>query len=251
MKVLIIEDEKPLALGLKSLLESCGSNIQVVGIAANIPDSIYAIDSNPDLELIFADIRIEDGYCFDIFSSVTTNALIVFTTAYEEFALKAFDYDCIDYIMKPYDKSDISDALERYERRLLHTGATEAQRASATIKEGPEPYRQRLEIYHGNSSRIIDTQGISHIEYELGNVRVFCLDGQSGSVAKSLSKLYDELDPSIFLKVSRNYIVNIRQVDRICPTLKRNKLIRMKAPYQNTQIEVGMETVKTLKQMLL
>lgn len=249
--MLIIEDERPLAQGLLSILENCGRDIQVIGTAANIPDAVDLIRSCPDLELIFADIRIEDGYSFDVFGAVSTNALIVFTTAYEEYALKAFDYDCIDYVMKPYDKSDILSALEKYERRILHTGVDDARRASDNLRGRQLQYRQRLELHRADSTRIVDTQEICYIEYELGNVRVFCKDGFSGCVDKSLSRLYEELNPDIFFKVSRNYIINISQVDRIRPTLKRNKLIQLKAPYQNVQIEVGMESVKALKERLL
>lgn len=251
MKVLIIEDEKPLAQGLLSILENCGRDIQVIGTAANIADAVDLIRSCPELQLIFADIRIEDGYSFDVFSAVSTNALIVFTTAYEEYALKAFDYDCIDYVMKPYDMADIVSALEKYERRILHTGVDDARRAMDYLRGKPAQYRQRLELHRADSTRIVDTQEICYIEYELGNVRVFCKDGFSGSVDKSLSRLYEELNPELFLKVSRNHIISIGQVDRICPTLKRNKLIQLKAPYQNVRIEVVMESVKALKERLL
>ena len=251
MKVLIIEDEKPLAQGLLSILENCGRDIQVIGTAANIADAVDLIRSCPELQLIFADIRIEDGYSFDVFSAVSTNALIVFTTAYEEYALKAFDYDCIDYVMKPYDMADIVSALEKYERRILHTGVDDARRAMDYLRGRPAQYRQRLELHRADSTRIVDTQEICYIEYELGSIRVFCNDKFSGCVDKSLSRLYEELNPDIFFKVSRNYIINISQVDRIRPTLKRNKLIQLKAPYQNVQIEVGMESVKALKGKLL
>lgn len=249
--MLIIEDERPLAQGLLSILEKCGRDIQVVGTAANIPDAVAMIRACPDLELIFADIRIEDGYSFDVFGAVNTNALIVFTTAYEEYALKAFDYDCIDYVMKPYDKTDILSALEKYERRILHTGVDDARRASDYLRGRQSQYRQRLELHRADSTRIVETQEICYIEYELGTVRVFCKDGFSGCVDKSLSRLYEELDHDLFLKVSRNHIISIGQVDRICPTLKRNKLIQLKAPYQNVRIEVVMESVKVLKGKLL
>lgn len=251
MKVLIIEDEKQLALGLQSMLVGCGRDIEVIGTAANINDAVSMIRSCPELELIFADIRLEDGYSFDVFNSITTNALIIFTTAYEEYALRAFDYDCIDYVMKPYDMNDIISALDKYERRILHTGIEDARRAHAYMSGNQAQYRKRLELHRADSTRIIETHDICYVEYELGNTKVFCKDRYSGSLDKSLSRLYDELDPAIFFKVSRNHIINTTQVDRICPTLKRNKLIQLKAPYENVLIEVGMESVKVLRGMLL
>lgn len=250
MKVLIIEDEKPLAQGLQSILENCGREIEVTGIAANISDAVKLINSCPNLELIFADIRLEDGYSFDVFSKIITNALIVFTTAYEEYALKAFDYDCIDYVMKPYDRTDIESALDKYERRILHTGIEDARRAMSNLNGSQVQYRQRIELNRAESTRIIETNDICYIEYELGNTRVFCKDGFSGYMDRSLSRLYEELDPDVFFKVSRKHIVNMSQVDRICPTLKRNKLIQLKAPYQNVQIEAVMESIKALKSKL-
>ena len=89
------------------------------------------------------------------------------------------------------------------------------------------------------------------VEYPLAAPHLAVQAKVSGCVDKSLSRLYEELNPDIFFKVSRNYIINISQVDRILPTLKRNKLIQLKAPYQNVQIEVGMESVKALKGKLL
>lgn len=89
------------------------------------------------------------------------------------------------------------------------------------------------------------------VEYPLAAPHLAVQAKVSGGGDKSLSRLYEELNPDIFFKVSRNYIINISQVDRIRPTLKRNKLIQLKAPYQNVQIEVGMESVKALKGKLL
>ena len=95
MKVLIIEDEAPLAERLRSLLARLRPEWKIIGPVADIRSASAAIRSNPDLDLIFADIRLEDGYSFEVFDSVSTDALIVFTTAYDEYALRAFDYNCI------------------------------------------------------------------------------------------------------------------------------------------------------------
>lgn len=252
MKILIIEDEKPIALGLKAILEEYHP-VGIVGTAANIGDAIDLIKENSDLDLIFSDIRIEDGYCFDVFNSVTTNALIIFTTAYEEYALKAFDYDCIDYIMKPYDKKEIFNALDKYNRHLIHTRIKDARETSESMMNSDKTrnFRRKIEIHKSDSVRIIETRDISYIEYELGTVKAYCNDKTCGIIDSSLTGIGKELDNSVFVKVSRNHIININQVERIISTLKRNKLVELKEPYRNVRIEVCMETAKALKQMLL
>ena len=128
MKALIIEDESPISRMLEQKLHKLRPEIEIVGITTDIPESVSAIASNPDLDIIFADIRIDDGMSFSIFRQVSTEAQIVFTTAYDEYALKAFDYNCVDYLLKPVSEESLERALTRCEKqkyrnhRISHQG---------------------------------------------------------------------------------------------------------------------------------
>ena len=250
LRVIIIEDETPLAAGLAASLRKLRPDIQIVATAGSVQQAVDAIQEHPDIDLVFADIRLGDGYSFDVFDKVRTDAMIVFTTAYDEYALKAFDYDCIDYLLKPYDHKDLEDALGRYEKRLPATHVDDSRRVASRLFAGYKTYRSRLELNRIDSTIIIDTQDICYVEYDLGNVKVFCRNGMYGTSSLSLTKLAEELDPAHFLKVSRTHIVNLGEILMIKPTLRRSKTLTLKKPYENIGIKVTSEMIRELKQRM-
>lgn len=250
MKVLIIEDEAPLAERLRSLLARLRPEWKIIGPVADIRSASAAIRSYPDLDLIFADIRLEDGYSFEVFDAVSTDALIVFTTAYDEYALRAFDYNCIDYLLKPYGQQDLEDALTRFEGRTLRTGVLQARSAAGQLGSGQPLYRRRLEMNRGDSTVIVDVEDLVYAEYDLGMVRLWCRDGVSGIAGHSLSSLQEELDPAVFMRVSRNHLVRLSEVGRIRSTLGRNKILSLKPPFEQTEIVITAPVVKALREKL-
>lgn len=250
MKTIIIEDEAPLAAGLVSCLRKLMPDIEILAVVPSVSSAVDAIRSNHDVDLVFSDIRLEDGYCFDVFDIVETSAMIIFTTAYDEYALKAFDYECIDYLLKPYSLDDLRDALARYERRALTTTITESRRASASIVKTDNQYRNRIELDRVDSTIIVEVADICYAEYDLGNVKVHCRNKTYGTSRLSLSNLVDDLDPQRFMKVSRTHIVNIKEVASILPTLSRNKILTLKEPYSNVRIEVTPKMLHELREQL-
>ena len=250
LRVIIIEDEAPLAAGLAASLRKLRPDIQIVATAAGVQEAVDAIRRHPDIDLVFADICLGDGYSFDVFDEVRTDAMIVFTTAYDEYALKAFDYDCIDYLLKPYDLKDIEDALGRYEKRMPYTHSDDSRRVASRLFAGNKAFRSRLELNRVDSTIIVDTRDICYVEYDLGNVKVFCKDRMNGTTTLSLTKLAGDLDPSRFIKVSRTHIVNLAEVLMIKPTLRRSKTLVLKEPYGNVGITVTSEMIRELKQRM-
>lgn len=250
LRVIIIEDEAPLAAGLAASLRKLRPDIQIVATAAGVQEAVDAIRRHPDIDLVFADIRLGDGDSFEVFDKVRTDAMIVFTTAYDEYALKAFDYDCIDYLLKPIDLKDLEDALERYEKRAPVTHVTDSRRIASQLYSGEKVFRSRLKLDRVDSTVIVETQDICYVEYDLGNVKVFCRNGMYGTTTLSLTKLATELDPAQFIKVSRTHIVNLAEVLMIKPTLRRNKTLVLKEPYGNVSISVTSEMIRELKQRM-
>ena len=250
LKVIIIEDEAPLAEGLAASLRKLRPDIEVAATAADVQEAVDAIKGHPDIDLVFADIRLGDGYSFDVFDKVQTRAMIVFTTAYDEYALKAFDYDCIDYLLKPIDLKDLEDALKRYEKRAPSTHVADSRRVASHLFSGEKSFRSRLKLDRVDSTVIIDTRDICYVEYDLGNVKVFCRNGIYGTTSLSLTKLAAELDPARFVKVSRTHIVNLEEILMIKPTLRRNKTLVLKEPYGNVSITVTSEMIRELKQRM-
>lgn len=250
LRVIIIEDEAPLAAGVAASLRKLRPDIQIVATAAGVQEAVDAIRRHSDIDLVFADIRLGDGYSFEVFDQVRTDAMIVFTTAYDEYSLKAFDYDCIDYLLKPIDLKDLEDALDRYEKRAPVTHVADSRRIASQLYSGEKVFRSRLKLDRVDSAVIVETQDICYVEYDLGNVKVFCRNGMYGTTTLSLTKLAAELDPARFIKVSRTHIVNLEEVLMIKPTLRRNKTLVLKEPYGNVSISVTSEMIRELKQRL-
>ena len=185
-----------------------------------------------------------------VMSSISCFNISIATTAYDEYALKAFDYDCIDYLLKPYDLKDLEDALGRYEKRMPSTHVDDSRRVASRLFAGHKTFRSRLELNRIDSTIIVDTQDICYVEYDLGNVKVFCRNGMYGTTPLSLTRLAAELDPSRFIKVSRTHIVNLEEILMIKPTLRRNKTLVLKEPYGNVHITVTSEMIRELRQRM-
>ena len=164
--------------------------------------------------------------------------------------MKAFDYDCIDYLLKPYDLQDIEDALGRYEKRMPSTHVDDFRRVASRLFAGHKTFRSRLELNRIDSTIIVDTQDICYVEYDLGNVKVFCRNGMYGTTPLSLTRLAAELNPARFIKVSRTHIVNLAEVMMIKPTLRRSKTLVLKEPYGNVHITVTSEMIRELRQRM-
>ena len=185
-----------------------------------------------------------------VMSSISCFNNSIATTAYDEYALKAFDYDCIDYLLKPYDLKDLEDALGRYEKRMPSTHVDDSRRVASRLFAGHKTFRSRLELNRIDSTIIVDTQDICYVEYDLGNVKVFCRNGMYGTTPLSLTRLAAELNPARFIKVSRTHIVNLEEILMIKPTLRRNKTLVLKEPYENVNITVTSEMIRELRQRM-
>ncbi len=246
MKALIIEDEQPIAIAIENLLLSLRPGIEILGVAADIPGSIKAVKDNPNLDIIFSDIKIDDGLSFSVFDNVETNAMIVFTTAYDNYALKAFDYNCVDYLLKPVSPDALERALSRCEQRLPHvdTGVIRATTAGI-IKEEVE-YRNRIFLYRGNARLIISSDEICFIFTERGNTRAFLTNGMWGSTECSLIEFSQSLNPKQFCRINRQTIVNINFVKSITRGPGRDSTVFMKAPFDRQQFKMTAERKKEL-----
>ena len=177
MKALIIEDERPISDALKGSLLSLRPDIEIIGVTTNIKDSVGAITANPDLDIIFSDIKIDDGLSFSVFSEVETDAMVVFTTAYDEYALKAFDYNCIDYLLKPVSEEALRRALSKCESFRPKVDKETIKSTSEAVINKDIKYRRKILLEIGRDTIIRNVLDICYIFSEKGNTRVFVSDG--------------------------------------------------------------------------
>lgn len=251
MKALIIEDERPISDALKGSLLSLRPDIEIIGVTTNIKDSVGAITANPDLDIIFSDIKIDDGLSFSVFSEVETDAMVVFTTAYDEYALKAFDYNCIDYLLKPVSEEALRRALSKCESFRPKVDKETIKSTSEAVINKDIKHRRKILLEIGRDTIIRNVLDICYIFSEKGNTRVFVSDGIWGSIDNSLIDIIHSLPPSVFYRVNRQALVNINCIDRIVPGLGRESYVCLKAPFNKVQLKITQEIKKVLLDVLM
>lgn len=250
MKVWIIEDEKALSKDLSDKLIRLRPDITIEGVSTGIDDSVAAINSHRDLDIIFADIKIDDGVSFSVFDAVETEAMVVFTTAYDEYALKAFDYNCADYLLKPIREEALEKALEKCEKHLSRVTGQQIRTMSEDIVRNEVKYRKRLFLDYGTGTLICPVTRLAYILTESGYTRVFLDDGTFGSTDQSLNDFVDSLDPTLFCRVSRQAIINIDYAEIITPGPSRDFTVHLRAPFKDTVFIMTPEKTKHLRQLL-
>ena len=181
MKVVIIEDETALAHSLYSNIKVLRPNVELVGITTNIQDSIELLSNRADVDVVFADIRIDDGLSFSIFEKINIKASIVFTTAYDDYVLKALEYNCIDYLLKPVSTTDLERALSKCERASNGLQTSYVQDLASLIWRERTLYRRRLLLDQGQDIIVVKVEDIVYIQSDNGLNKVYlCIQKSKG-----------------------------------------------------------------------
>ena len=247
MNVLIIEDEKPAARRLSRMLDELG--VQVNEMLHSVEQSIAWFQQNEHPDLIFLDIQLSDGLSFEIFEHVTISSAVIFTTAYDEYALKAFKLNSIDYLLKPIDEDELKTAVEKYKSQ--HTKQPEVQLNFDDIRKllvNPidRKYKKRYTIKVGQHLKIISSEDIecffseNKATYLHTNInRNYLIDG-------ALEQVLTELDPEKFYRVNRTFIVQINAIKDIV-AFSNSRLKIILNSYSETEIIVSRERVKDFK----
>lgn len=213
MKVLIIEDEKLAAEKLEQQLHELDPSIRVVGQTGSIVESVKWLLQN-SADLLFLDIQLSDGISFSIFEQVSVNSPVIFTTAYDQYAIKAFQLNSIAYLLKPVRKNDLAESLRKY-NNLKSAFNIDFDQLMAHI-QGIEPgYKKRFMVQAGNRIRKIEVSEIAYI-YSLGKgIYIRTFNGNSYPVEYSLEKLESMVNPSLFFRINRKYMVNIDSISKM------------------------------------
>jgi len=214
-KILIIEDEKPNADRLKRLLLKLRSTVEIVSVEDSVASSVQWLKNNEHPDLIMMDVRLADGLSFEIFNQIEVKSPVMFTTAYDEYAVKAFKYNSIDYLLKPVEEEELNTALKRYENIL------ESVPMVSTAIEGllnyiqPKEYRKRFLLAHRDGYKAVLTDDISFFYTELGICKAMLKNGSVEIIPQTLEELEKQLDPSVFFRANRQFIINIDSVSQV------------------------------------
>lgn len=247
MKIAIAEDELLNYTELRNILIEIDPQVVISQQLPTISETRRYLLSNNDIDVIFADIRLGDGLVFEALSDVIENTPVVFTTAYDEYAIRAFNYNGIAYLLKPIEKKDVCRALITARKWGMSSGS--AKQLFLSMQQGAKVYRQRFLVSHPDYCEVIDVERISHIMSENGITRLFLTDGHSVVVSYSLDDLCNQLDPSEFFRANRQYIVNIGHVKRLNNWFKGKTRLKVDC-YPDLNIEVSKERTSKLKKWL-
>ena len=249
MKILIIEDERPAARRLNRMLETL--NLKAETMLHSVEESIDWFTSNPHPDLIFLDIQLSDGLSFEIFDTVSVKSAIIFTTAYDEYALKAFKLNSIDYLMKPIDHDELAVAINKFRD---YFAVNEVQQLNIDdikklLNTSTPTYKKRYTARLGQRIKIIESSDVSYFYSENKGTYIHTLEGRNYLLDTTLDLVENETDPKIFYRVSRKYVVNVSAIDDIISYTNSRLELKLKATADH-QIIVSRERVKDFKEWL-
>jgi DNA-binding LytR/AlgR family response regulator len=218
-KALIIEDEKPAAEHLQRLIGQADPGIEIIGTLTSVDETLQWFGSHPCPELLFLDVQLSDGLSFEIFSHVPVTCPVIFTTAYEEYAIRAFKVNSIDYLLKPVGLEDLRHAIGKF-TALRNSPSRQTEpgmpyRVDEVMKLLTRRYKSRFVVNAGYHIRSLETDQIN-LFYSLGK-STFLLEssGRSYDIDYSLEQVESLVDPAVFFRINRKHIVHIKAISEI------------------------------------
>ncbi len=246
MNVIIIEDEKPSARRLQRMVKSLG--IEAETMLHSVEESIDWFQNNPHPDLIFLDIQLSDGLSFEIFEMIEIKSAVIFTTAYDEYALQAFKLNSIDYLLKPIDEDDLKIAIDKFKSRGIQKEVTLDFNDIKKLLVNPieREYKKRFSVKVGQHIKLINIEDIECIYSENKGTYLHTNEGRNYLLDQTLDQLEDELEPHIFYRISRKYYININAIKDIVSYTNSRLQIKLRH-YNEQEVIVARERVKDFK----
>jgi len=248
MRILLIEDEHYAAKRLQKLVLDELPDARILDVLDSIEDSVNWLSSHIEPNLIFMDIQLADGLSFQIFEKIQVKCPIIFTTAYDEYALNAFKVNSIDYLLKPIETEALRKAINKYQE-IYKTSTVQEINWKNITKEFFKPqehFKQRFLIKTGGSYGYLLTEDIKFLMSEDGLSFAYNSKGQKFIIDKSLDKIESELNPSDFFKISRKHIIALSSISKIHPYLNNRLKLEIDL-VSDEDFVVSREKVKDFK----
>lgn len=249
MNVLIIEDEQLAARRLESMILTYDPSVKVLAKLESVEDSVEWFKSNPHPDLIFLDIHLEDDLSFAIFEKVKVESPIIFTTAFDEYAIRAFKLKSIDYLLKPIVQEDLNNAIAKYKEWNGQKNGIDMSALFDMISKKEVSYRDRFSVSYGQKIKSFGVSEIAYFYSKEGMTYAVLNDTKHYPVDYSLDNLLNELNPKDFFRINRQYLIKhvaIRQV-HIFP---KSHLKLELAPKPAEDVFVSIDKVTTFKKWL-
>ena len=256
MKVLIVEDEVLAIRKLQHTLASLESDIEVVGTADSIAGTVEWLETHSSPDLILMDIELTDGQSFEIFNRIEVQSPVIFTTSYDEFALKAFKVNSVDYLLKPVQKDELAAAIEKFRNLQVNRAGNKASESPITelVKElqqtlQQKEFRSRFLVRQGQKLVSIEVSSIAYFySDEKLNFFTTC-DGKNYIVDYTIDEIENMTDPARYFRIGRGFMVAINSIDQIHDYFG-NRLKLLLKPVSTKEVIVSREKVTDFKKWL-
>ena len=216
MNIIIIEDEKPAARLLQRKVEKLG--LQVNHLLHSVEEAITWFNSNTHPDLIFLDIQLSDGLSFEIFETIDIKSAVIFTTAYDEYALRAFKLNSIDYLLKPIDEEELSIAISKFSNQFQKNTVSSLDFEmikKMLVNPIEREFKKRFTIKMGQQLKMIAIEEIECFYSENKGTYIHTLDNRDYLIDSTLEQLEAELNPEDFYRVSRKFIISMKSIKEI------------------------------------
>lgn len=232
MKIVIIEDGPSIAAKMKKYIEEYSSAFKVVKILSGVDESLEYFENSDKPDLIFSDIELNDGLCFEIFEKTTIKCPVIFTTSYNEYWQRAFKLNSIDYLLKPVTKEKIFQSIELFQKIKEYYDVdntnSKLMELIKSVNDNEKPaYKERYLLKKGDKYNLVN---VSDLMYVYSSEKLSYLVDKEGVKYfsyDSLSKIEGELKPELFFRINRKYIVNINYIKKVKPFFKGKLIIIM------------------------
>ncbi|MEO1517570.1 MAG: LytTR family DNA-binding domain-containing protein [Bacteroidota bacterium] len=249
MKILIIEDEKPASKRLSKLIGECRPHSVIASIQDSVESSVEWFGQNPMPDLVFMDIQLADGMSFEIFNQVHIDAPIIFTTAYDQYTLRAFKVNSVDYLLKPIDEVELNAAFAKYEA-YFQSSQVPASSLTQLLQSLQKPtYKERFLVKAGQHLSYIFVTDIAYFYSKDGMVYTRMSDGRQHVIDYTLDQLEGQIDPVYFFRINRKIITCINAIGKI-HTYFNSRLKLELCPGTEMDVIVSRDRVGDFKQWL-
>lgn len=235
MRILIVEDEEAAVSRLRKLLAGIDAAIEVAGAVPSISAAVKWIGENPAPDLALFDVQLADGDSFEIFKRVEVGFPVIFTTAYDEYALRAFRVSAIDYLLKPVNADELRAAVERA-RKLGVVRDHAALGAQAGATDQPVAYAKRFLIRYGDHFKVVEPEQIAYFHSLMKNTFLRTHEGKDLPMEESLDRLEKQMDPQKFIRLNRQLIVHLRSIKELLAYSKSRVKVVLDPPYADDAI---------------
>lgn len=216
MRVVIIEDEKPNATRLKHIIAEISPAIEVLAVLDTIAESVAWFKEHPHPDVVLMDIRLADGLSFDIFSRTEVLCPVIFTTAYDEYAIRAFKVNSIDYLLKPIEKDDLKQALNRVEEQQTYKMPAEpVQQLLDFFKQKDISYRTRFLLPYRDGYKTVLVEDIDFVFSAFKTSHLVLKDRTQEIVTQTMDELEEQFNPSLFFRANRQHLISIHSIGSI------------------------------------